>query len=885
MRFADLLRMRFRSLLRRRQVEDELDEELRYHLEREIEKNTAAGMRPEEARFAALQEIGGVSQRKEECRDARGFNVIDNIVKDARFAVRQMRKDLGFTTTAVLMLAMGMCSAVAIFAFVDAALVKQLPYRNPGELLGVYEKIEPGCLQCPLSWPDYLDWKRQNTTLASLDVYSDDGFAMQTPAGSAPVRGARVSDGFFRTLGVTPILGRDFTPGEDQPAAERVVILSFGTWQKTFAGRASVLGESIVLDRIPRVIVGVLPRDFHFGPAGPAEYWLAFHPERECDLRRSCHSIYGVGRLRPGSSPDAALANLTSIANALERQHPDSNRNQGANAMPLTEAIVGTVRPILLVLMAGAGLLLLIATVDVVGLLLVRVESRRQEMAVRAALGASEGRLASQFIIEALVLVAAGAGLGMAASHWTMQLLSGLLSEDMLAQMPFLIGLGWNWRIAGFALAVATGSAALFAVAPNLRLWKGSREIRAGIAEGSRGSGSRVWRQLGSKLVVLEIATAMVLLVGSGLLGKSLYNLLRVHLGIEPERLVTLGVSAPDAKYGDNAKAIALARRVADRTSQLPGVRMVGFSANGVPLSHNGNTNWIRILGRPWNGEHIDIPKRAVSPNYFETLGARLAQGRYFTEHDDASKPGVAIVNQSFVRTHFPGENPIGRQIGQADAKPVPVEIVGVVEDVREGPLDVAIPPVLYRPYYQSPDDYLNLLVRTEQDEDSVLPDISRLVREIDPEVIPLRGAKMSRRIGESESAYMHRSLAWLVGGFAGVALVLALVGLYGVVMYSVSQRSREIGIRMALGAQSGSVYRMILREAMLLTGVGIAAGSLGGLLACRLIRGLLFGVSAGDPSTMAGTAGLLALAAVLASLAPARRAARVDPVEALRGE
>jgi predicted permease len=385
--------------------------------------------------------------------------------------------------------------------------------------------------------------------------------------------------------------------------------------------------------------------------------------------------------------------------------------------------------------------------------------------------------------------------------------------------------------------------------------------------------------------VVLEIATAIVLLVGAGLLGRSLYNLLRVNLGIEPEHLVTLGVAAPSAKYGEDAKAIALARRVADRVAQVPGVRMVGYSANGVPLSHNGNTNWIRILGRPWNGEHIDIPERDVSPNYFRTLGAKLAQGRYFTEHEDASQPRVAIVNQAFVRKHFPGENPIGRQIGQASAKPDPVAIVGVVEDVREGPLDVAIPPVLYRPYYQSPDPYLNLLVRTDQDEDSILPVINRIVREIDPEIIPLRGAKMSRRIEESQSAYMHRSLAWLVGGFAGLALVLALVGLYGVVMYSVSQRRREIGIRMALGAQSGSVYRMILREAMQLTAVGIAAGFVGGVLACRLIRGLLFGVSSTDPATMAAIAGLLALAAVLASFPPARRAARVNPVEALRAE
>ncbi len=722
-----------------------------------------------------------------------------------------------------------------------------------------------------------------NTTFESLDVYGGRGYAMTTASGAVPVQGARVSDGFFRTLGVKPLFGRDFYPGEDQPGAPRTVLLSYAAWQTQFGGRTSVLGEKVLLDRIPRVIVGVLPRDFHFGPAGPAEFWAPFHPESECDLRRSCHSIYGVGRLKPGMSTNAALENVKSIAQALERKYPDMNRNQGANVVPLADVIVGNVRPILLVLMAGAVLLLLIATVDVAGLMLVRAESRRREVAVRSALGASRGRLFSQFTIESLVLVAAGAGLGMLASRWTMQLLAGLLSKDMLAQMPFLAGLGWNWRVAAFAFAVSAIAAALFAVAPNLRLW--SPEIRGGLAEGARGSAAVVWRRLGSKLVVVEIAMAVVLLLGAGLLGRSLYNLLRVNLGMQPEHLVTLGVAAPDAAYGENAKAIALARKLAEEAAQLPGVRMVGWSANGVPLSHNGNTTWIRILGRPWNGEHIDIPERDVSPNYFRTVGARLAAGRYFSDDDDASRPRVAIVNQAFVRAYLAGENPLGRQVGQPSAKPDPVEIVGVVEDLREGPLDTEIPPVLYRPYFQSPDTYLNLLVRTERDDASILPALNRLVRGIDPNIIPVRGASMIGRMEESQAAYMHRSLAWLVGGFAGLALVLALVGLYGVVMYSVSRRTREIGIRMALGAQSGSVYRMILRESLKLAAVGIAAGLVGGVLASRLMHGLLFGVSSDDPATMAAIAGLLALAAAAASFAPARRAARVNPVEALRAE
>jgi predicted permease len=882
MRLRDIVRLRLRSVFRRAAVESDLDEELRYHLEREVDANVAAGVSREQARFMALRSIGDLEQRKEECRDMRGLNALDYIVNDIRFAVRQLRKSPEFTVTAILMLALGICSSIAIFAFVDAALLKPLPYRDPGRLLGVFERIDPWCPRCPLSWFDYLDWKKQNSTLASLDVFQENGYAMTDRSGVAPVRGARVSDGFFRTLGVTPILGRDFYTGEDQPGAPRTVILSYAAWQGRFGGQPNVLRQTVVLDRIPRVIVGVLPKGFNFAPVGLAEFWMPLHPEGECDLRRSCHGLYGVGRLKDGTGAEAALANLVSIARVLEKQYPDSNRNQGANVAALSEVIVGEIRPVLLVLMAGAALLLLIAAVDVGGLLLVRSENRKRELALRMALGASAMRLLSQFVTEALVLVLAGAALGLVASHWTIQLLTRLLSEDMLARLPFLAGLGWNWRLAALAFGISVLSAAMFATAPILHLR--SPEIRGGLAEGSRASG-RVWRKLGSKLVVLELATAVVLLVGAGLLSKSLYNLLHVKLGLRPDHVVTIDVAAPDASYAKEAQSVSLARRMLDRAATLPGVRSVGLSADGAPLMNNGNTNWIRILGRPWNGEHLELPQRGVSPAYFSTLGAKLAAGRYFDDNEDNARPKVAIVNQAFVRKYFPNEDPIGKQIGQATAAPEPVEIIGVVEDVREGPLNDEIPPFLYRPYNQSPDTYFTLIVRTSQDEGSLLPALSGIVREIDPEIVTLRGMTMTGRIEQSPSAYMHRSTAWLTAGFAGLALLLALVGLYGVIAYSVSQRTREIGVRMALGAESRAVRQMILREAVRLSGVGIAGGLLCATLVAGLLRKLLFGVSPWDPATMAAIAVLLGAASLIASLVPARRAASVNPVEALRAE
>jgi predicted permease len=638
----------------------------------------------------------------------------------------------------------------------------------------------------------------------------------------------------------------------------------------------------VVLDRIPRVIVGVLPKDFHFAPAGPAGFWTPFAPESECDLRRSCFSLYSIGRLKDGATTDAALANLVSIAKGLEQQHPDSNRHRSASVTPLVEVVTGDIRPVLLVLMTGAVLLLLIATVDIAGLLLVRSENRRREFALRAALGASSNRLLGQFAAEALVLVLAGASLGLTASHWAIQLLRRLLSADMLERMPFLAAIGWNWRIWAFALTAAALAATLFAIAPGLRLRL--PEVREGLTEGARASGG-VWRRLGSKLVALELATAVVLLVGAGLLTRSLDRLLRVNLGLQPDHLVTIDVAAPNASYAPKPRAVALARRLLEEVGHLPGVRSAGLSADGAPLSHNGNTNWIRILDRPWNGEHIDVPQREVSPAYFSALHARLARGRYFDDADDPSRPEVAIVNQAFARKYFPNEDPVGKRIGQASATPTPAEIVGLVEDVREGALNEDIPPVIYRPYYQDPDAYFTLIVRTEQDERPLLPGLRQVVRRIDPEIVTLHGMTMADRVEQSPFAWIQRSTAFLAAGFAAMALLLALIGLYGVIAYSVSRRTREIGVRIALGAEPRTVRRMILREAAWLSGIGIAVGLLLAAVATSFLRKLLFGVSPWDPGTMAAIAVLLAITSLVASFIPARRAAAVDPVDALRAE
>ncbi len=873
----------FRKLgifVRREKFNNELEEEMAFHREHAEKALRAEGLSPEAAHQAARRQFGSPLRLKEQSHDVVGFH-FESVLQDFRFAIRQLRKNPGFTATATLMLALGMCACVAIFAFVDAALLKPLPYRDPSGLVAVFEKTS-GFPHSNLSYPDYLDWKKQNTVFSSLDAYQQTGLILTTTAGAQPTHGARVSDGFFRTLGVTPVLGRDFASGEDLSSAPRTVLLSYATWQQRYGGKQDVLGQTVILNGDANVIIGVLPQDFHFVPAEPAEFWTTIHASSECDLRRSCHSLYGVARLKEGVSLSTALANVTSIAEQLEKQYPEFNRGQSAALITFTESIVGDIRPILFVLLSGAGLLLLIASINVASLLLVRSESRKREVAVRTALGASRVRLTRQFVTEGLVLVLAGSALGLVSAYWAMQLLTRLIPEDMLARMTFLHGLGLTPRVWAFAGVITLLAAVLFSLTPALHF--SFSEIRDSLAEGGRGHASNTWRRIGSKLVVLELATAVVLLVSAGLLGKSLYLLLHVEIGMRPDHLATLSLSAPMANYGKDPQAIALERRVLSQIGALPGVKSVGVTTD-LPVTHWGDTTWLRVLGRPWHGEHNDVPERDVNPEYFTTLGARLLRGRYFVEGDDASKPHVAIINQTFAREYFPGEDPIGKQLSHVSVAPDPMEIVGIVEDIKEGQLDAANRPTLYISFEQSPSNYFNVVVRTSQAEQSLLPAMRATIHQIDADIVTPAGSSMMDVINDSQSAYMHRSSAWLVGGFAILALLLGVVGLYGVVAYSVSQRTREIGIRMALGAQSGSVYQLILKEAARLIAIGLAIGLICSVAAATLMRSLLFSVRSWDVPTLAAVAAVLAASALLASYIPARRAASLDPVETLRAE
>ena len=874
--------IRLTGMFSQRRRESEFADEIDSHLQMHIEDNVRAGMTPEEARRQAMLRLGGVERTKQAYRERGTLPLVENAGRDLRFALRQLRKNPGFAITAVMMLALGLCASVAIFAFVNAALLKPLPYANPSRVMAVYE-TNPLCPKCNLSYQDYLDWKKAATVFSSFEGWAWSNYLMKTASGTEPAPGVRISDGFFRALGVKPMLGRDFYAGEDSPGAARSVLLSYGAWKQRFDGRAEVVGQPVTLNDQTYTIIGVLPAEFYFAPRGKADFWTTFHDPNSCEQRRSCHNMFGIARLKDGVAVKTANAEMVAIAARLEKEYPSSNHGQGGLVMPLSEAIVGDIRPLLLMLMCGAALLLLIACVNVSSLLLVRSENRRREIAVRGALGAAPGRLMGQFVIEGLVLVAMGSGAGIAMAYGAIHLLLRLIPADMLSSMPYLAGLGLNARVMMFAAAVSLLAAALFALIPTVRMRFG--KMQEGLTEGGRSSAGTVWRRFGTNLVVLELAIAVVLLAASGLLGKSLYRMLRVDVGFEPDHLATLLIAAPAAGYSEDAKAIGLENEIVRRFSRLPGVQLVGMSAM-LPVQCNCNTTWLRVPGHPWHGEHNDALEREVSTNYFSTLKARLLQGRYFTDADDASKPTEVIVNRTLAERMFPGEDPIGKTIGDLDLTPKGMKkVIGVVEDVKEGGMDAEKWPAIYFAFNQSPDLSYEIAVRTSGNEETLLPTLTSTLREIDPGIGVSNVATMKGRIASSPAVYLHRSSAWLVGGFAGVALVLSVVGLYGVIAHSVSQRTREIGVRMALGAQRGSVYRMIFREAGWLIAAGVVVGLGCSLGAGMLMRTLLFGVRAWDVPTLAAVAVLLGVFALMASYVPARRAASVNPVEALRAE
>jgi macrolide transport system ATP-binding/permease protein len=808
-----------------------------------------------------------------------GF-IFESLSHDLRYALRQLRKNPGFSFTAILVLGLGVAASVAIFAFVDAALLQPLPYREPSRLISVYESLSD-CRECELSYQDYLDWKKHNTVFSSLEAWQPYVNLWKSPAGVQALRSARVSGGFFRALGAAPILGRGFTEDDDTPGAPRAVLLMYGTWQARFNGRQDIVGQTIILDGAPYTVIGVLPREFHFALRA-AEFWTTFHDLGPCQETRACHDVSAIARLKDNVSIEAALADTRTIAAALQQQYPDSNKGRGAQLIPLRDALVGDIRPALLLLLTGAGLLQLIACVNVASLLLVRAENRKREMVLRSALGASLGRLVRLYAAEGAVLAAIAMACGLTVAYGVIPRLFQLIPERRLRGLPYFQNAGLHPRTFLFACLISLIAVVLFSVTPVLRL--SLRNLRDDLAEGGRAAAGTFWKRFGSNLVAVELAIAMVLLGCAGLLGKSLYQLVHVELNFNPEHIATIEVDTAGRSYREPEQRTALWRRITDRISTLPGVIAMARTTD-LPVTCNCSAREFRVVG-PWNGEHNRALKRAISPDYFAVLQARRIRGRFFTEEDDQSKPPVVIINRALARRFFADEDPVGKIIGDANLSPKSLaQIVGVVDNIREGDLNDVIEPAAYYPLTQDTSVGSFLAVRTSSNAAAMIPLLVSAIHQTDPEIGTRNEFTLAAWVGFSPAAFLHNSTAWLVGGFAALALLLGIIGLYGVIAYSVSQRTREIGVRMALGAQRSVVYRLILGEAGLVAAIGIAVGLGCAIAAGSLMRDFLFGVQAWDLPTLMAVVVILGFCALLASYLPARRAASVNPVEALRAE
>ena len=801
--------------------------------------------------------------------------------QDVRYGARMLAKRKGFTLVAVSALALGVGANTAIFSVVNAVVLRPLPFADPDRLVKIYvTDARRGVTKYPASYLNFADWRAQNTSFEAIAAHASTGAAVRVGELPESVEGVYVSADLFRALGARPLMGRALLP-EDEAPGSRVVVVSHEMWRKRFNSDPGIVGRQVAFDGEPTTVVGVMPEGFRFPVevVGP-EYWQPLDPKSEANLERGQNYLSVFGRLKPGVTPAQAQAEMATIAARLEQQHAEENAGRGVNLVPLHEDIVGDVRPALLVLLGAVGCVLLIACANVANLTLARAASRSREIAVRSALGASRWRVARQLLTESLLLSLVGGLAGLLLALWGVEALAAAIPADI----PRAAEIGIDPAVLLFTLGVALLTGVVFGLAPALRASKS--DLNESLKEGSRGSteGFR-GNRLRGLLVVFEVALSLVLLVGAGLLIRSFFELRAVRPGFDPQNLLTAGIGLPPNKYGDEASQAAFFKQVLERVAHLPGVKSVG-GIEPLPMSGNNWSTAVTVDGRPAPppGQRQRTQTRVVSPDYFRAMGIPLLRGRFITEQDTAESPKVVVVSESFARQVFPGEEAVGKRVKPTLAPNFMAEIVGVVGDVKHGALDEAVTPELYASYRQAPQPFLALVVRAEP---AVTAGLTNSVREavlqVDPNQ-PLYNVKTMEEL-LSDSVARRRFNMALLAVFAGIALALAAVGVFGVMSYSVTRRTHEIGIRVALGAQRRDVVRLIVGQGMALVGAGVALGLACALALSRLIAGLLYGVSASDPVIYSAVALTLAAVALAACYLPARRATRVDPMIALRHE
>jgi putative ABC transport system permease protein len=863
--------------------------DLVYRDARERGATPAEALQAAEAQVADWPALGAEIRREEAARvrpaldavpsERAPFRFLSDMPREAVHALRTLLSQRTLSLTVVLTLGLAIGANTAVFSVFHAALLRPLPYQEPERLVTIAETVPRQ--QFPereASWPNFADWKERQRTLSDLAGYSGAGFTVLFPEGAERISASVVTWNFFRVLGVRPALGRDFEPADEPAQAPGVVLLTHGYWTRRFAADPGVVGRRLVLDGVPFTVIGVLPPGFHLPSRGSSEAWAPLRMDARRLSVRTFHWLFPIGRLRPGVTLEAAQADMSRVAAALSQQHAQDGA--GVRLRRLTDEMLGPVRPTLLALMAAVLLVLLLACVNVANLLLAKAAARERQTAIRVALGASRASLLRQVLLESAMLAAAGGALGVLLARAGVLALIGSLPPLIRNVAPSLSATSVSLPALAFAAALTLVTGLAFGLLP---AWHAGGTLPQDVLRhAGRGVAGRSRSRLRRALIVSEVALALVLLVGAGLMLRSLEALLAQPVGFRAENLQTFHLLLPQSRYREPHQVIRFVEELRVRLRSLPGVAGVA-TTNNLPLSNDFNTATLTIDGRPAPaGEEPEAAIRTASPGYFEVMGIPVSAGRGFVADDTAEALPVAVVNETFVRRFLEGPDPLGRRVTFRSTNTA-ATVVGVVGDVKLGKLDGEIRPTIYVCDLQVPVNAAKIAMRVTGDRGALLAAAAREVRALDPELPLFLVRTMEEIVAESPSVFSRRSLSILLVAMAAPALLLAALGLYGVMSWSAARRTQEMGVRIAVGARPADIFRLVIGEGMLLVALGAGVGAAAALPLARLLGSLLFGIGAADPPTFGAVACLLAATALLACSLPAWRATRVDPLVALR--
>ena len=888
-RRRSILRMRMRSLFRRSQVERELERELRFHLEQEIDEACSRGLSPDEARMAALRKIGGITQIQEECRDMRRTNVLENVSQDIRYAVRTLVKSAGFTLVMVLTLALSIGATNAIVSVIEGVLLRSLPYRNPDQLVRIFTRNR-AWPKFPINPNDFRDFRNRLHSFESLAAYTRNDLQLAGSGETVRLSGFSVTAGFFHVLGLEPAIGREFAQSDELPGRGNIAIVSNKIWRTRLSGRRDVLGQKVVLNAVPYTVVGVMPPGaqhpgnmYHAVAYGDTvDIWTPFTFSDPANYR-GAHYLEGIARLRPGVSVAQAQSEMNAAMSQLAKEHPDGDSGWNVMVIPLDKEIVGRSERLLVVLLGAVALVLLLACVNAANLLLARATARQREIAVRAAVGAGRFRLIQQMLTESVLLAIVGGVLGAGLAYIGVKFLVTLLPADF----PRAGDIHVDAPIFLFTLFIAVATGIIFGLVPALQ---GSRaDLRESLhASGRSTTSHHQTLRLRSSLVISEVTLACVLLIGAGLMMRSFVNLLRTNPGFRPEHVLTASLSLPHANYKDKQAVANFHQRLLDELRTTPGVIAVGAGSDLPWTGWDENNGGFFIQGEaPPAHEDFHARYHAASPGYFRALGVTVVRGRAFDEHDKEGTRDVLIINEAMARFWKHGDA-LGGKVSFDDH---PKEkdwatVVGIVGDIKDAPKDAGAEPAFWWPIQQEPWSLAansSVAIRSNEDPKLVADHLRNAVHRLDP-TLAVAEVRTMETVANGSYATSRLALV-LIALFATLALALAAIGTYGVIAYSVNQRLHEFGVRMALGAKPADVRRNVLAHGMKLAITGTALGTLLGLALARFLGNLLYGVGTVDPYAIGTTCAIAILVAALACYVPALRATQVDPMTALRSD